>query len=77
MESIFGLIQQVRNHPEFIGGVIFTTEDIPEGKQLPSNWREKWLTDKLAFAGSEFLAHICGEDDPECDPEPPLPTKEP
>ena len=53
--SIYSLMQQVRNHPDFVGGTIFTIHDIPEGKRLPPNWREKWLTDSLTEHGNAVL----------------------
>ncbi len=61
--SIYDLMQQVRNHPDFVGGTIFTTDDVPEGKRLPPDWREKWLTDRLAERGNEILDDLCVETD--------------
>lgn len=57
-EDIHDLFSKVREHPDFIGGTIFVRADIPEGRQLPSGWREKWLTDRLAERGNQLLEQL-------------------
>ena len=59
--SIFDLMQRVRSHPDFIGGAIFVTHDVPEGKRLPADWNQKWLTDRLCEHGNEILIDLCTE----------------
>ena len=58
-EDIHDLFSKVREHPDFVGGTIFTADDIPEGRKLPDDWREKHLTDPLAERGNELLDDNC------------------
>lgn len=57
-DTIYDLFGRVTAHPDFIGGTIFTREDVPEGRALPSDWRNKWLSDPLAEKGSQILEDI-------------------
>lgn len=72
-ESIHDLFAKVRAHPDFVGGTIFTLDDVAERGELPSDWKEKWLTDRLVECGNETLDLILGvagsDDDAEEDDE--------
>lgn len=63
--DIHNLFAEVRNHPDFLGGTIFVHADIPKGRRLPSDWREKWLTDPLAERGNQLLEQFTEEEEAE------------
>ena len=62
-KSIYALFAKVRSHPDFVGGTIFTVDDLPEGTKLPDDWREKWLSDRLAEQGNDLLDLFCTDTD--------------
>jgi hypothetical protein len=59
MSDIYSLFNEVKNHPDFVGGTIFTTDDIPEGIKLPDDFREKDLSNYLAQVGNQMLDDLC------------------
>ena len=60
--ELYELWKKVTEHPDFIGGVAFEVDDIPEGRKLPDDYRKKWLTDPLSERGNHILDDICVED---------------
>lgn len=63
MDDIHELFRKVREHPDFIGGTIFTTGDIPEDHRLPDDWNQWRLTDRLVERGNEVLVQLCVEEE--------------
>lgn len=52
-ESIYDLFQKVRNHPDYVFGTIFTTDDFPDG--VPDDFNGDYATDHMAEAGNEYI----------------------
>jgi len=58
MDDIYELFAKVEAHPHFIGGTVFTVEDIPPGKKLPPEWNSNNLTDHMARAGNSYIEQV-------------------
>jgi hypothetical protein len=52
-DSIYTLMTQVREHPDYVFGTVFTVEDFPEG--VPDSFSESKANDALVERGNEFI----------------------
>ena len=65
VRSIHDLFQQVREHPDFVAGTIFTTNDLPppgtpQPRGLPDRTKNKWIEGAMVTAGGETLELLYG-----------------
>jgi len=54
--DIYELMQEVRNHPDFVFGTIFTVEDFPDG--VPEKFSARHAEDALAERGNEVIENF-------------------
>ena len=58
-QSIHDLFQKVREHPDFVFGVIFVPDDVPPEKLAEARDRGgKWGEEALCRAGFEYVENI-------------------
>lgn len=63
--SVNDLYRQVREHPHYVFGTVFSTADLPAAAAADDRTRallRRGGEDALASAGQQYIADICGED---------------
>jgi hypothetical protein len=57
-KTIYELMQEVRNHPDYLFGTVFTVDDL-DGWQTTSGFRNDRGDEAMAVAGRDYLdSHI-------------------
>lgn len=65
--TIFEMFRAVREHPDFVFGIMYVKEDFPGGV-VPDDFSAKWGSDRLAETGNEYIWEECGyPEDPDED----------
>lgn len=73
--SIYDLMREVRDHPDFAFGVVFTAGDFPDSI-IPEDFEGKYIEDTLAEQGNEYIENEVGEPDSDEVSEPDAPAND-
>jgi hypothetical protein len=62
MSDIHELFRRVREHPDYVFGVIFVLDDFPH-REVPDDFSPKHASDMLAERGNEAIADVTASGD--------------
>lgn len=59
--SVYELMRQVRDHPDFVFGTIFTIDDFDD--DVPDDFNENRAQDALVEAGNDYIQNFASGED--------------